>query len=474
MKKIFALILVFALGLLLIGYGEDPSLSFEKTSVTVEVGEEFELQPKVENLEGTDLVKYAFDTEGVVEAKGANKFTAVKVGNVKITASLKDYEDITCEINVTVNEASVKVSEITLSGNNSVSIGKSVTLSATILPEDAANKELDWTTSDAGIATVENGTVTGIKEGIVTIKATAKDGSGVYGELNVTVTPETVDPTSITLTGKGEMNVEEVQTLVVSFEPENGFSNVTWSSSNEEVVKVENGKVTALKAGNATITAKTANNLEATFDITVKGTEMSTDELSKKLSEVLDAYLSAQKASLKIEYANNDVVLVEDYAFELNGENSFTKLYEKLSGASDASIFIVDEMIYMNANGVLGKYPIDDSEIQDIFASHKVETVLKDATSFYKEKEFYNALVFVEETGEKVVFDLDILNYKGSAVNTLNKDSIQLIVSFANGGISKVEFVAVSGENVSKATVSFLGLDFILDFPSDLETYPDA
>ena len=57
MKKILGLILVFALGLLLIGCKENPTLTFEQSSISVEVGQEFELQPKIENLEG----KYGAD-----------------------------------------------------------------------------------------------------------------------------------------------------------------------------------------------------------------------------------------------------------------------------------------------------------------------------------------------------------------------------------------------------------------------------
>ena len=59
---------------------------------------------------------------------------------------------------------------------------------ATVLPENADNKEVTWASSDETVANVsEAGLITAKAAGTATIKATAKDGSGVSGELVITV-----------------------------------------------------------------------------------------------------------------------------------------------------------------------------------------------------------------------------------------------------------------------------------------------
>ena len=77
---------------------------------------------------------------------------------------------------------------------------------------------------------------------------------------------------SITLNySKYALTVGQSKTLVASTSPESAAKNVTWYSSNNKVATVsKNGKVTAVKAGTATITAKTANGLKATCKVTVK------------------------------------------------------------------------------------------------------------------------------------------------------------------------------------------------------------
>jgi len=84
----------------------------------------------------------------------------------------------------------IKVTSIDITPATAVSVAEGVTttLVATVLPADAANKSVTWTTSDATIATVStSGVVTGVKEGSASIRATAQDGSAVFGTKTVTV-----------------------------------------------------------------------------------------------------------------------------------------------------------------------------------------------------------------------------------------------------------------------------------------------
>lgn len=71
---------------------------------------------------------------------------------------------------------------------NSVDVGETLQLSASVTPEDAENKAVIWTSSDEETATVdENGLVTGVADGVVTIYAAVADDSGAVGEIELIV-----------------------------------------------------------------------------------------------------------------------------------------------------------------------------------------------------------------------------------------------------------------------------------------------
>lgn len=80
------------------------------------------------------------------------------------------------------------VTEITLD-NTSLIIaqGKTATLTASVMPLGATNKRLEWTTSNASVATVENGEITGVGIGNATITASSTDGSEISATCKVTV-----------------------------------------------------------------------------------------------------------------------------------------------------------------------------------------------------------------------------------------------------------------------------------------------
>lgn len=81
----------------------------------------------------------------------------------------------------------IPVEGVTLDTEILMGVDETATLTATVSPGDAANKNLVWTSSDESIATVENGTVKGIAPGTATITATSQQNSGAVAECTVTV-----------------------------------------------------------------------------------------------------------------------------------------------------------------------------------------------------------------------------------------------------------------------------------------------
>jgi transglutaminase/protease-like cytokinesis protein 3 len=149
--------------------------------------------------------------------------------------------------------------------------GESHTLAATVKPDDATDKTVEWSTSDAEVATVEAGVVTAVKEGTATITAKAGEKTATC---TVTVKKKVIAVESVEL-DKTELELTEgeSQTLVATVKPDDATDKtVEWSTSDAEVATVEAGVVTAVKEGTATITAK-AGDKTATCAVTVKAKE---------------------------------------------------------------------------------------------------------------------------------------------------------------------------------------------------------
>jgi glucan-binding YG repeat protein len=141
-------------------------------------------------------------------------------GEAKVTATteagvLGDTALTSNTLTVTTN-ALVPVTEITVTGGDSISEKDgTLQMSATVLPENAANKTVTWSISGGSGATIDStGLVTATDDGSVTVRATANDGSGVFGEKQITITGQgSVSATSITLSPSGTVTLNEGDTL---------------------------------------------------------------------------------------------------------------------------------------------------------------------------------------------------------------------------------------------------------------------
>ena len=197
------------------------SVTLDKTSLEMTEGEEITLAATIKPENATEKdVTWTSDKTDVATVKDG-KVTAVKEGTATITAKAED-KTATCK--VTVKKGFVEVTSITLDKTSlSLTVGEEETLTATVKPDNATDKTVTWTSSNSAVATVDNGTVKGVKEGTATI--TAKAGSKT-AKCNVTVKAEAVpvinlESTSATLTGAVSINYG-----TVSFSIENVTGDV--------------------------------------------------------------------------------------------------------------------------------------------------------------------------------------------------------------------------------------------------------
>lgn len=175
------------------------------------------------------------------------------------------------EYNGTYIYAFIPVTSVTLAPETlSIEEGKTAGLTATISPANASDQQFSWDVEDTEIASVygytsETKTVTALKKGQTQITVTV---DGQTASCTVTVTPRTISVESITL-NKTQLSLVKgaTETLAATVLPTTD-KTVIWESSDTAVATVKDGIVTAVAAGNATITAK-AGEKTATCAVTV-------------------------------------------------------------------------------------------------------------------------------------------------------------------------------------------------------------
>ncbi len=181
---------------------------------------------------------------------------------------------------VTDWRANILVSSITVTGAGSATTvinGHTLQMSASVSPDNATNSAITWSkTNGSGSATINSsGLLTATGVGTVTVKATATDGSGIYGELIITVTTSNISVTGVSLNEHtAALTVGDTDQLTDTVSPTNATNtSVSWNSSNTAVATVNSsGLVTAVSAGSATITVTTTDGgFTDTDAITVTG-----------------------------------------------------------------------------------------------------------------------------------------------------------------------------------------------------------
>lgn len=281
----------------------DQTITWNQQFGTVNVGDVIELTAT--SSAGLPI-KYTSTDESIAEIYSQNgrKYVEfLKSGNVMLRANQEGNENYN-EADRVSKSVSVAflVTDITLNNSNlTLEEGESFQLTASVLPEEAQNKTIQWSSSNTSVATVDsNGFVTAIKQGSAVIYAKSTDGSNVSAQCSVKVI-KLVEGISLNLTS-ASINIGQTIQLQASIVPDYADNQtIKWSSDNSSVASVDqSGNVTALSKGEATITAQTTDgsNLSATCRITViklvSSIVLSKSELSIEKGE--SATLSAKVA----------------------------------------------------------------------------------------------------------------------------------------------------------------------------------
>ncbi len=271
------------------------SVSLNKKSLSLKVGDSetlhYTLSP---NNASIQKVTWSTSNKTVATVSKYGEIKAVGVGNAIIRVVTDNGKEAICKVTVTKKSSSeqpeeeiIEVTSISFESNNiKLKIGSKYNLRSrmTIKPSNATNKKITWTSSNTSIATVNDGLVTALKAGTVTVTAKSSNGKTATCTFVISNNSSTqeVEVTSISFESNNiNMNVGKSYNLKsrMTIKPDNATNKtVTWTSSNTSVATVKDGVVTALKAGTATVTAKSNNGKTATCTFVIKNSGSTTSD----------------------------------------------------------------------------------------------------------------------------------------------------------------------------------------------------
>lgn len=330
----------------------------------------------------------------------------------------------------------VKVTGISLDKNNlELKIGDTYTLTSTITPNNATNKEVEWSSNNSDVATVENGKIVAKNKGEAKITVKSKD-TGVSATCNVKVVKKV---TEISISESAvNLNVGDESTLNYTIGPDDATNKeVEWISSNSDVVSVDNGKVIAKKTGTANITVKSKDTgISASCKITVTA-RVESIELQKNSYTVIKGKKLTINPVIKPEYATNkeytilsddeNIVKIENnvivgvnegktnITFTTKDQNKSVKAEINVINISDSDFITFDETLKVNE---------DNGYVSKIEPNTKTSSIF-DKMEYNKDK----FDVVIKNINGKVISDDDLIG-TGTTISLVSKDSREEIQTF--------------------------------------------
>ena len=255
------------------------------TPETAATGESAETDEKLAKAASKLTVEWISSDESVATVDATGMVVAVSAGEADITASVTDSEmSAVCKVTV-----KVAAKDITVPDNLDVKLndGNETSIEATVSPADATDVEVKYASTDEAVATVDkDGKVQILQPGECDIATTlTQEGKKVVEKKTHIKAFYEVEGITLDKT-EGILTAGNTVTLNATVLPEEIADEtiVTWTSSDEKVATVdENGKVTAIAAGEATITAN-AGEKSTTYKLTVQAKKVVQNTTSNKSS----------------------------------------------------------------------------------------------------------------------------------------------------------------------------------------------
>ena len=237
-------------------------ITLTPSASSVVVGESLQIAAKVlpENATNATL-KWKITPENILKPTAApGQFTAQQVGEALVRAEAADGSGVSAVCKVVVKPRLVQAISLNATQKDLI-IGDAFTLTATLSPENATNRNVVWKlVSGDAISLSNTGVIQAKKVGEALVRAEAVDGSGITAECKVVVKPRLVQSLSLNATQK-ELIIGDAFSLTATAMPENATNrNVIWKLVSGDAISLSNtGVVQAKKVGEALVRAEAAD-----------------------------------------------------------------------------------------------------------------------------------------------------------------------------------------------------------------------
>ena len=374
---------------------------------------------------------------------------------IAIVACGKSDEDVSKV--VAVNSVAINPT-----GPITLAIGDDVTLTATIAPENATNKQVTWSSDNSSVATVtDGGVVRALAVGTAIITAQAEGQSAIC---RINVEESVVEVTSVTVAPEGPLTatVGDSITFTATVMPEDATDRVvTWTSSNPELASIDdNGVMSAIAAGHVTIIAS-AGTMSASVEVTIENVYVAvTDIITNVEGDMLKLHWGETfqlELSVVPENATEQTI---DYSF-LRYNNDLEEFYfvketEYLTVSEDGLItvfecnenLVLGEMIVMSAGDYTEELPI-------LISPNEEEPILPDGwivdgnTATYKVNptmDFDLVVTFENEVCKTVRFTTLTRESRATDIEAVFPESVlDAFTITGRGTVATIDLLLVAG-----------------------------
>ena len=387
-----------------------------------------------------DEIAWSCSPEGASVSGGS--FSATKAGTYTVKAEATfakaDAEDIKVSDTCTITVDYDAVTGVTVSGPPAaMSIGQESTVSASVEPT-TADQAVDWSVSGDSVTFDQaTGKVVAVKEGSTTITATSVADSTKSGSVTITVKAPTYSASLSKTSLELPINGSETLTVTVKQGEETlteGYT-VVWGGSCEYFNVGSDGKVTGLKAGEGTATAKVTVG-EEVYDLSCAVKVVTDGTISCSGGDAKVNGTVTLKPTLKTEVQYNDV----EFSFKVKSGNATIKDSDK-SSATITSRYVGVSTVTVTATFDGGKQTVSKDVQVSFYSSTNIEVTLKDDVSKFSFDE------------DDVFSDVEV---DGDSVTT--KQSLESLMLSGTGSDAKWVGITVNTSSEASGTLTCSGL----------------
>ena len=276
-------------------------IALSETGLTLDLDQTAALKATLTPADATDAVEWRSSDENVARVDANGSVTAVGVGEATITVSSNGHS-AACQVRVERFPRAIELYSRTMT----LAPGEQGAIRLSVLPADTTKPQLTWTTSDANVATVNgDGVVTGVNVGECAITATTVNGVSAVCSVRIVKQGQSIASIKLNKTTLKLVRTKTYQLKATLSPSKAADRSVIWLSSNPEVAAASaSGKVTAMKAGTAVITAMASNGMYRTCVVTVSPLAVSSVKLNKRSASL--SLGGSVQLSAKVSPANAD------------------------------------------------------------------------------------------------------------------------------------------------------------------------